>query len=291
MFPPPSNLKNYLGELKPCIICNGNNLIKFANIDYLEAKKCLDCGMISVNPHLNKQGLSIIYKNYFNKRLSEDQKTLFEKRKIMYKLDHDWITKFIDSGKILDVGSSGGQFLSLFDSTKWERLGVEIDEDAAQFAESEFDIPIKIGYLPEINFEEKFDLIVIRGVIEHFSDPISVLKKCTDILNPNGFLFITATPVGNSFAFDVYREKWHLFDPLAHIHFFSVDLLSKVLKKYDMSLIEQHYQYLETPYANPDDDFAKIQRDIILISKNKKNEIKNSVPFPGSMMTAVWQKN
>ena len=58
-----------------------------------------------------------------------------------------------------------------------------------------------------------------------------------------------------------------------------------------MSLIEQHYQYLETPYANPDDDFAKIQRDIILISKNKKNEIKNSVPFPGSMMTAVWQKN
>jgi 2-polyprenyl-3-methyl-5-hydroxy-6-metoxy-1,4-benzoquinol methylase len=288
LFPPPNELKNYLGELRPCIICNGKNLESWAKLDYLEAKKCKDCGMISVNPHLNDEGLSKVYENYFSHRL--DEKELFEKRKIMYKIDHDWITKFINHGKILDVGCSGGQFLNTFDPNKWERQGVEIDKDTAEFAKTQYDIPVNIGYFPEISFEEKFDLIVIRGVIEHFSDPISVLKKCAEVLKPNGYLFITATPVGNSFAFDVYREKWHLFTPLAHIHFFTVDLLSQVLKTFGMSLIDQHYQYEETPYANPEKDFSKIRDDIILISQGKQDQIKQSVTFSGSMMTAVWQK-
>ena len=288
MFPAPNELKKYLGELRSCIICNGKNLEAWAKLDYLEAKKCKDCGMISVNPHLNDEGLSKVYQDYFTHRL--DEKELFEKRKIMYKIDHDWVTKFINHGKMLDVGCSGGQFLSVFDPKKWKRQGVEIDKDAAEFAKTEYDIPVSIGYFPEISFEEKFDLIVIRGVIEHFSDPISVLKKCSEVLKPNGFLFITATPVGNSFAFDVYREKWHLFTPLAHIHFFTVDLLSQVLKTFGMSLIDQHYQYEETPYANPEKDFAKIQEDIVLISQGKQDQIKQSVTFSGSMMTAVWQK-
>lgn len=288
MFPPPNELKKYLGELRPCIICNSKNLESWAKLDYLEAKKCKDCGMISVNPHLNDEGLSKVYHDYFSHRL--DEKELFEKRKIMYKIDHDWITKFVNHGKILDVGCSGGQFLSIFDSEKWEKQGVEIDKDAAEFAKTEYGITVNIGYFPELSFDEKFDLVVIRGVIEHFSEPISVLKKCAEVLKPNGFLFITATPVGNSFAFNVYREKWHLFTPLAHIHFFTVDLLSRVLKSFGMLLIDQHYQYEETPYANPEKDFAKIKEDIILISQGRQEKINESVSFPGSMITAVWKK-
>ena len=288
LFPTTNELKKYLGELRPCIICNSKNLESWAKLDYLEAKKCRDCGMISVNPHLNNEGLSKVYNDYFSSRL--DEKESFEKRKIMYKIDFNWITKFIDHGKILDVGCSGGQFLSIFDPKKWDRQGVEIDKNTAIFAKKEYDIPVKIGYFPEISFEEKFDLVVIRGVIEHFSDPISVLKKCAEVLKPNGYLFITATPVGNSFAFSVYREKWYLFSPLGHIHFFTVDLLTRVLKTFGMSLIDQHYPYEETPYANPEKDFTKIENDIILISQGKRDQIQLSTPFPGSMMTAVWQK-
>jgi 2-polyprenyl-3-methyl-5-hydroxy-6-metoxy-1,4-benzoquinol methylase len=219
-----------------------------------------------------------------------EQKEMSEKRKISHKLDFDWITKFINHGKVLDVGCSGGQFLSFFDPKKWERQGVEIDKDTALIAKTEYDIPVKIGYFPEISFEDKFDLIIIRGVIEHFSDPISVLKKCAEVLKPNGYLFISATPVGNSFAFHVYREKWVHYVPLIHIHFFTVDLLTRMLKNFNMSLIDQHYPYEETPYANPEKDFTKIENDIILISQGKQDQI-SSTPFFGSVMTAVWQKN
>lgn len=288
MLPTPNELEQYLGELKPCIICNGNNLEPWAKLDYLEAKQCADCGMISVNPHLNNAGLAKFYENYFSYRL--DDKDLFEKRKTMYEIDRNWITRFIDRGTMLDVGCSGGQFLSTFDPKKWDRRGVEIDKNAAKHAKKEYGIPVKIGYFPEIKFEEKFDLVMMRGVIEHFSDPISVLKKCAEVLKPGGYLFITATPVGDSFAFYVYREKWHLFTPLAHIHFFNVDLLTRILNKFGLSLIDRHYQYEETPYANPKEDFAKIKNDISLSYLGKYDQIDTSPSFPGSIMTVVWQK-
>ena len=286
MLPTPNELEKYLGELKPCIICNGNNLEPWAKLDYLEAKKCTSCGMISINPHLNNIGLTKLYENYFSYRL--DDKDLFEKRKILYEIDRNWITRFIDKGTILDVGCSGGQFLNTFDPKKWDRQGVEIDKNAAEHAKKEYGISVKVGYFPEIKFEEKFDLVMMRGVIEHFSDPISVLKKCAEVLKPGGYLFITATPVGDSFAFYVYREKWHLFTPPAHLHFFSVDLLTRVLNKFGLSLIDRHYQYEETPYANSKEDFAKIQNDIIL--KSLEKQITYSQSFPGSIMTAVWKK-
>ena len=84
--------------------------------------------MISVNPHLNDERLSKVYEDYFSHRL--DEKESFEKRKIMFKIDLNWITKFINHGKVLDVGCSGGQFLSIFDSNNWEKQGVEIDKDS-----------------------------------------------------------------------------------------------------------------------------------------------------------------
>jgi len=121
---------------------------------------------------------------------------------------------------VLDVGCSGGFFLSKFSPDCWERYGVEIASDAAEYARSNCGIPVQVGNIVELAFDERFDLVMLRGVIEHFRDPISVLNKCCHLLTPGGYLFITATPAGDSFAFEVYREKWQLFTPLEHIHFF-----------------------------------------------------------------------
>ena len=283
------SMMKYLGPLKHCIICDGKKFEKWAKLDYLEAKKCKNCGMISVNPHLTKEGLESYYDGYYKERLNEG--LLFEQRWKVYEIDRKWITKFVDHGKVLDVGCSGGQFLSTFDPRKWDRYGVEIEKAAAEDAKSKYGIQVRVGNLIDISFDKKFDLVMIRGVIEHFSDPISTLKKCAEIIKPGGYLYITATPAGNSFAFYIYREKWRLFTPEAHIHFFTVNLLSRILKKYGLSLLDHHYQYEETPYANPKKDFTKIKNDIILSYLGKKDQIKESLPFPGSMITAVWKKN
>jgi 2-polyprenyl-3-methyl-5-hydroxy-6-metoxy-1,4-benzoquinol methylase len=282
-------LKKFIGKLKPCINCNEINFDVWAKIEYLEAKKCKNCGMISVNPHLTEEGLTKYYQGYLEERTTNENE-LFEQRWRTYELDRTWLETFIDNGKILDIGCSGGHFLSTFDLKKWNVMGVEIEEEDKKYAMEKYGIPVKVGKITEMEFTEKFDVVMMRGVIEHFSDPITVLKKCNNIINPGGYLFITATPSGDSFAFDVYREKWKLYTPISHIHFFTVNILSNILQKMNFKLVSHHYQYEETPYANPNSDYEKIRNDICLINSGKKEQVTTSVPFLGSIITAIWKK-
>jgi len=275
-------------KISPCVICSKKKFRKFAERNGFVAQKCRDCGMISINPRPNEKELSHVYQGYNKKRKGESE--LLIKRKKVYKIDKDWISKFIDKGKVLDVGCSEGQFLSHFDSKKWLRYGIEVEKEPADNALKKFGIPVKVGNIVDTSFKKKFDLVILRGVIEHFSEPIDVLKKCSQLLKTGGYLFITATPAGDSFAFDVYKEKWSQFVPPYHLHFFSVNLLSRVLKKFGMRLTDYHYQYEETPYGNREKDYKKIKNDIMLSYLGKKNNISISPPFPGTMMTAVWKK-
>ena len=276
------------GKIKSCVVCKKKNFQKWAQLEEYVARKCKNCGMISVNPTPDQEFLDRYYEGY----LEENKKDLklWNQRKITYEIDKKWISKFIDKGKVLDVGCSGGQFLSYFDSRRWRKYGVEVDRKAALEAKIRHKIVVKSENILDLGFHEKFDLIMFRGVIEHFSDPLRVLKKCSQLMKINGYLFITATPAGDSFAFNVYREKWGLYTPPGHLHFFSVEHLTRILKKMGFMLIDHHYQYSETPYADPEKDFKKIMNDIFLSYQNKQSEIKESVPFPGSMITAVWQK-
>jgi hypothetical protein len=94
-----SKFKKFLGQLKPCIICKSTEFESWAKIEYLEAKKCVNCGMISVNPHLMEEGLVKFYDGYFKERTTNEEK-LFEQRWETYEIDRKWLENFIEQGKI-----------------------------------------------------------------------------------------------------------------------------------------------------------------------------------------------
>jgi len=289
VFEKSIDLQNYMESVKSCVICGKSDFELWCKLDYYEALQCNHCKMISINPPPSNEGLSKFYSGYLSHRLN-DEEILLQQRKLTYQIDHDWITKHIDHGDVLDIGCSGGHFLNFFDHKKWNRLGVDIESDDAEFAKKEYDVDVNVGFFPDLSFEKKFDLLMMRGVIEHISDPIQYLKKSSELVKPGGFLFITATPAGDSFAFYVYREKWRLFTPPEHLHFFTIQLLTKKLKEFGFSLVDYHYQYEETPYANIPEDYQQIISDIELIKNGKYEQIKSSSPFLGSMLTGVWQK-
>jgi 2-polyprenyl-3-methyl-5-hydroxy-6-metoxy-1,4-benzoquinol methylase len=280
-------LKKYIDKKRNCIICGSNKFYLWGRLYYLGALRCRGCGMVSVNPHINEDGLKIFYGTYLRNRF--ENKVLCHDRKIMYKLEYEFINKFISRGSVLDLGCSGGFFLNEFDRRKWKRKGIEIDSNAAHYAKKKFGIEVIEGDFSDLDLgKEKFDLVVLRGVIEHCIEPGSYLKKCASILRNKGMLFITATPNIESFCAEVYREKWRLFTPIEHLHFFSVDLLDKILHPFGFELVEKKYFYEETPYANLPRDYEKMKRDILLIAKGRRDIIKDSVPFWGNMITAVW---
>ena len=281
-------LEKYIGKRKPCIICKEDEFTKYAEEGYFQALKCGKCGMISVNPHYSEEGLDKFYSSFYQDRSTKNDLSIL--RKSMYEEDKNWIHSFIKSGKVLDIGCSDGSFLSFFNEELWDRHGIDLTSDALNIAKKR-KIKTYQGKIWNKDVGGDYDLVMMRGTIEHFLDPIAVLKKCSEILKPGGILFITATPDGNSFAFNVYRHKWRLFTPYNHIHFFTVDLLTNILNDMNCNLIARHYQYEETPYANQENDFNQIIDDIEKIKLEGGREgIGLSPPFPGSMFTAAWKK-
>ena len=281
-------LQKHLGEKQPCVVCKEVKFTKYAEEDYFQALKCDKCGMISVNPHYTEEGLDKFYSSYYKNRSIDNE--LSDQRKIMYVEDRDWIHNFIDGGKVLDIGCSDGSFLNFFDENLWDRHGIDLTDDAIAIARGK-GITMHQGKIWDTDVGGSYDLVMMRGVIEHFRDPIAVLKKCSEILKPGGILFMTATPAGNSFAFNVYRHKWKLFTPYEHIHFFTVDLLSRVLGGMSIELLARHYQYEETPYADYEKDSNQIIGDIERIKlEGGLDNVGLSPPFPGSMLTAAWKK-
>jgi 2-polyprenyl-3-methyl-5-hydroxy-6-metoxy-1,4-benzoquinol methylase len=279
-----------LDDIHDCYVCGGNNFTSWAKEEYLEALYCNDCEMISINPHFTEEGVDQFYSRYYEKRVLA--KELGEQRKEMYIQDRDWILNYISKGKVIDIGCSGGDFLSTFDSNNWHKFGIDLTDDALKAASDNFGINTFKGKVWETDVGEDYDLVIMRGVIEHFKNPLPAMKKAINILKPGGILYLTATPAGDAFAFNVYRNKWRLFTPLEHIHFFSEKQLNKLFKEFGALPIAIHYPYQDTPYANVLEDQNRIIKDII--KKNDSGSIDTldySQAFPGSILTGAWRKN
>lgn len=278
---------NYTMPENNCIVCEQKRFEIWAKKDKYTAVKCLNCGLVWINPLPSDDELNQFYTKYYQYRLSETKLT--EQRKIMYLLDKEWLEQFIKKGRLLDIGCSDGSFLSNFDE-EWEKYGVEIGSDAVKQAQQRGINVIEGSAKEALGFGKKFDCVMLRGTIEHFTDPLGAIEVVSKLINVGGYIFFTATPDVNSFSAQLYKEKWNMFAPPAHLFYFSVETLTKLVEKFNFEKVAEHHFYPETPYANIKEDHEKVLKDFKLIKDGKGEEVTNSSAFWGNMMTVLYQK-
>ena len=279
----------YLAQKRPCVICKNDHFEQWCRDGEFEVLKCLECELIFVNPCLNQKGLDIVYQGHHNKRVSD--KDEWVKRKSMYKIDRDFLIEIIDEGSILDVGCGGGFFLNKFDPHRWRRTGLEIDPDTVSFAEENFDIKVDVGTSEAMNFEDaQFDVVCFRGSFEHLVNPQITIREVNRVLKPGGYLYLCVTPNVDSYCANFYREKWNQFDAKEHIFMFSVPTLQKLVSPLGFKKVRSEFFYLETPYADVENDINRVARDQVLINEERRNEVNVSPPFWGNMMNVVFRK-
>lgn len=287
------NLEKYvpfLTEKRNCIVCNSKKTKKWARYGSFNAVQCDTCGLIWINPFLNTEGLQRYYTDYIGMRFKDKKKT--QQRAVQYKIDKNFIEQFISKGKVLDVGCSGGFFLDVL-SASFEKHGSEIDGAACAYAREKYPFGNNINHcaLEDLAYNASFfDLIVMRGVIEHLPDPRTALKKVSQLLKPNGFFYIAATPNVDSFCAQVYREKWNQFHPVRHLFYFSLATLTQLLSQYGLMLVAKDFPYLETPYADIEKDHYEMLRAFKARKEGDFAMIGRSRAFWGNMMNVVFQK-
>ncbi len=285
---PYEKYKKYLGKVRRCLICQsdpkGKKRHVWATDKYFKALECKKCGYISVEPSLTPEGLKIYYQNNMGRRIENVKK--MKLRNNQYEIDKIFLEKYISKGSVLDVGCGGGIFLSKLNK-KFKKFGIDLDKTSINFAKKNYSYDFRLEQLGQDSFKKKtFDLIIFRGVIEHIYDPKIIIKRAVDLLKPKGKLFFCATPNGNSFCANIFKEKWNLWHPIQHINIFTVKTLHKLCGKNKFNILAEDYPYLNTPYENLKEDYKIIIK--FLISKKKKN-IK-SPPFWGNMLSLILEK-
>ncbi len=280
----------YLKVEKNCILCDKKNHETWAKYGSYTAVKCKNDDMIWINPQLSEEGLNKYYEDYIGMRFKDEIKT--KQRKVQYQLDKEYIENWISSGRVLDVGCSGGFFLDAL-SDSFEKHGIEIDSKAVEYANKTYSFGKKVNSvrIEDVKYPEGyFDLVVMRGAIEHLPDPKTAVKKVSKILKKGGYFYIAATPNAASFCADLYREKWNMFHPVRHIFYFGADTISKLCAPFGLKLVGRHYPYEETPYANIESDQKEVLRAWELKMEGKFEKIGRSPSFWGNMMNLVLRK-
>ena len=85
------------------------------------------------------------------------------------------------------------------------RLGLDVTECSAET------MPLDV---------EPFDVVVMFDVIEHFFDPIVVLRTIRSILRPGGIL-VVATPNYHALSRLALGQQWAILSPFEHMYYFS----------------------------------------------------------------------
>ena len=138
--------------------------------------------------------------------------------------------------KILDIGSGLSVFLGKIKiKTDWTCTAVEPDDRYCDHAKETIGIEGVSQDYRNLNWDRKFDIITLNKVLEHFIDPIAVLKKCACDLKPGGLVYIEL-PDGESASTDQmgYNRQEFFID---HYHAFSMSSLALLVKKSRLQLL------------------------------------------------------
>lgn len=149
--------------------------------------KCLNCNFIYINPLI--VGADLLEKEHYSS--SESYKTAANSDIMkMFSKRIQLISKFKSTGKLLDVGSGRGEFLSVCSQNGFEVEGVEPSNGLASYSVDTYNLDIKNGIISDLNEDSTFDIITLNHVLEHVEDPKQMLKEISIRLSEDGLLFM-----------------------------------------------------------------------------------------------------
>jgi 2-polyprenyl-3-methyl-5-hydroxy-6-metoxy-1,4-benzoquinol methylase len=239
--------------LNRCILCAGESIKLIHEKRGYCLGKCGACGLVFVTNPPGKEELaqaytfSAGYHNTFQDEKSAD----FRNHSKLATRHYAFIGRYVQKGKILDVGCSVGCLLNLAGKNGWVAVGTELSKDTAAIGREKYGLTIAASSFDDFKHEGPlFDVISMWDVIEHLPDPGAAARKVYSLLNPGG-LFILSTPnIDGAFPKLSYYiskiiKRWPHPEPPHHLFQFSATTLSHLLRQANFSLVDIVHERIE----------------------------------------------
>ena len=193
--------------------------------DYGQIVKCRRCTFVYQNPRPDEATFLDAYINMSDPgyQLEDDSRAINAHRSLHF------IKSFKKTGRLLDVGCLTGHILNAA-RLNFQGTGIEPSKWAAAFARDQMKLDVIQGVFEKIDLpKENFDVITMADVIEHFSDPLSALKKAHSVLAPEGILYLVTPNIASLSATILGSYWWGLRS--AHFVYFTPQTMEEMLRK------------------------------------------------------------
>lgn len=195
--------------------------------------RCQDCGLIFTNP---MPSLITAYEEEIDDTYlsTEAQRHVTAARAVQK------ILKYKTAGRLLDVGCSTGIFLD--EAAKHFKVeGLELSKWAAARASQRH--RVHRVTLDDFKPDERYDVVTLFGVIEHFEDPKSQLVHIGKLLKPGGLAVIYTGDV-DAWLPRLLGKKWWWYQGM-HLYYFSHRTLSRMVSDAGMQEIAYDLQTVD----------------------------------------------
>ncbi|MDD5356307.1 MAG: class I SAM-dependent methyltransferase [Candidatus Omnitrophica bacterium] len=233
------DFKSECFEEVKCYYCDSDKYVcEFYDKYGFRHIRCSVCGTVYVNPRLKQKIVHDLY--------SESDYTQYYKIKLLPALEYrknvlgirkyEQIISLLSKkrGRVLDIGCGLGDILSIFKENKWDVLGIEFNPFAANYAKEQFGVSVVNKSVFDFDEADKFDVIMLWGVLEHLYNPRKILAKCHKLLSKEGLL-VMEVPSADSllvrYAEATHKKADRIIEGDKHLILFSVASFKGMLEK------------------------------------------------------------
>src|SRR4029453_3695829 len=109
------------------------------------------------------------------------------------------------------------------------------------------------------------DVVVMWDTIEHLPRPDLTIAKVGQVLRPGGFLFLTTGDIGSRLA-RLRRERWGLFHPPTHLHYFSRVTIARLLETSGLQMVK-------TKYVGVRRSIRQVAYSLLVLGKRRQSQL------------------
>jgi 2-polyprenyl-3-methyl-5-hydroxy-6-metoxy-1,4-benzoquinol methylase len=179
-------------------------------------------------------------------KLASKMAVLLER--LSYRLKEKLILRNIEQipASILDVGCGSGIFLSYLNNKKFNRYGLEINNEGLRICQKK-KIPVFSTDLMKTNFGDiKYNAITLIHVLEHLPSPVKVLTKINKIIETDGVL-VLVVPNNMSFGCRIGKENWFHLDCPRHLFIPSKETIKWLAEASGFRVKKIGYEFYDYP--------------------------------------------
>ena len=161
--------------------------------------RCGGCGIMYASPRFTEASLLKIYENEAFADLSFYGQWNYDRWKkenrnrsyVTQVLKLQLVERFLSAkGKVLDVGCGTGLFCLEASRHGLEIEGIDPSHMLTEIGRKVLKVSVKQGLLEDHGPGFKYSGIVVWDVLEHVYNPVGLVKKCHELTEPGGHIFV-----------------------------------------------------------------------------------------------------